>query len=461
MVNAQSLQVTYLWRGQILAYHLLGRRDRVTIGQARGVTFATPPLSGFPSRFPLIRPVRDGFRLRVGPGITGQLTLRNQARSVGDVLAQPAQRRFLRDPGMFREVELYPGDSGTLQLDAEGSIEIRLSFAEPPEPLPKPPLIRDRLLVRTATFTFLGTLLLLAGIRLITANMPSATTEITRERIAKIVAPAVEEAKNKAAEARRKLAAEARKRRDKEAAESRRAREKEGRLGRTDAQAKETVLPKGRQDVLRAKVAKTGLLAALGTARAPGSGLGRLLDSADRADMDQAMNGLAGATLVAGRGQGGLGVAGTGMGGGGTGFGRIQGSGNLDVGPGRGRGRKGPGLGRGREREVQVGMETGNPDAEGGLTRDQINRVVRAHASAIRYCYEKELQRQPSLSGKIELAWTIRPNGNVDRARVATTTMGSRAVEGCMERQLRNWQFPRSDAETIVQSYPFFFKGGG
>ena len=30
-----------------------------------------------------------------------------------------------------------------------------------------------------------------------------------------------------------------------------------------------------------------------------------------------------------------------------------------------------------------------------------------------------------------------------------------------MERQLRNWQFPRSDAETIVQSYPFFFKGGG
>ena len=33
MAHAQSLQVTYLWRGQILAYHLLGRRDRVTIGR--------------------------------------------------------------------------------------------------------------------------------------------------------------------------------------------------------------------------------------------------------------------------------------------------------------------------------------------------------------------------------------------------------------------------------------------
>jgi hypothetical protein len=460
MVNARSLQVTYLWRGQILAYHLLSPRDRVTIGQARGVTLATPPLPGFPARFPLITPVRDGFRLRVGPGMVGQLSLRNQARSVGDVLAQPAVRRFLRDPGMFREVELYPGDGATLQLDAEGTLEIRLSFAEAPEQVPRPPILPDRSLVRAAGFTFLGTLLLLGGIRLLTANMPAAPTEISRERSAKLMTPALEAARNKAVEARRKLAAEARKRREQEAAESKRAREKEGKLGRTDAQAKETVLPRGREDVLRAKVARTGLLAALGTARAPGSGLGRLLDSNSRADMDQAMNGLAGARLVAGRGQGGLGVAGTGLGGGGTGFGRIQGSGNLDVGPGRGRGRKGPGLGRGREREVQVGMETGNPDAEGGLTRDQINRVVRAHAAAIRYCYEKELQRQPSLSGKIELAWTIRPNGSVDRARVASSTMGSRPVEGCMERQLKNWQFPRSDAETIVQSYPFFFKGG-
>ena len=106
-------------------------------------------------------------------------------------------------------------------------------------------------------------------------------------------------------------------------------------------------------------------------------------------------------------------------------------------------------------------METGTPQAEGGLTRDQINRVVRAHAAAIRYCYEKELQRQPSLSGKVELYWVIRPNGNVDRTKIAASTLGSREVEGCMERQVKNWQFPRSDTETIVQSYPFFFKGGG
>ena len=51
---------------------------------------------------------------------------------------------------------------------------------------------------------------------------------------------------------------------EKEAAESKRAAKQEGRIGREDAAAKETVIPKGREDILRAKVAKTGVLAALG-----------------------------------------------------------------------------------------------------------------------------------------------------------------------------------------------------
>jgi outer membrane biosynthesis protein TonB len=277
--------------------------------------------------------------------------------------------------------------------------------------------------------------------------------------VRKVVTPAFTPPKPEA-KPRDELPEKARRKQEKEAAMSKRARDAEGRLGRADADNRDTVLPKGREDVLRAKVAKTGILAALGSARAPGSGLGRLFDTKSSAEMEQAMNGLAGAQLVAGRGAGGLGNAGTGLGGGGVGLGRIQGSGELDVGAGRGRGRKGPGLGRGKEREVSAGMETGSPTAEGGLTREQVTRVVRAHAAAVKYCYEKELQRQPSLSGKIEVYWVIRPNGSVDRAKIASSTVGSREVEGCIERQVRNWQFPRSDADTIVQSFPFFFKGG-
>jgi hypothetical protein len=44
---------------------------------------------------------------------------------------------------------------------------------------------------------------------------------------------------------------------------------------------------------------------------------------------------------------------------------------------------------------------------------------------------------------------------------VAKTAMNNDAVEGCLVRTLKGWQFPKADADTIVQSFPFFFKGTG
>jgi outer membrane biosynthesis protein TonB len=462
-MNHQSLQITYRWKGQVIAYRLIGRREVVSIGDHKRVTFATPRLPGFPARFILLKPIKQGYLLRLGPGIAGALNMRGQKRTVGDVLVQPAVRRFLRDPGMFRQAELYPGDSATLDLDvaAPESLQLLISFADAPERIARPRFLPDRLLMRTAGATAAALLLLVFVARLISDRLVD-TSQVVADAIVRKVTPAVTIPQLPAADKRRieELAERARKQQEKAAAMSKRARENEGRLGREDAPARPTVMPKGREDILRAKVAKTGILAALGAARAPGSGLGRLLDTNDHADMEQAMNGLAGAHLVAGKGSGGLGATGTGLGGGGVGLGHIQGSGDLDLGNGRGRGRKGPGLSRGKEREVSAGLETGTPNAEGGLTREQVTRVVRAHAAAIKYCYEKELQRQPTLSGKIEVYWVIRPNGSVDRAKIASSTVSSHEVEGCIERQVRNWQFPKSDADTIVQTFPFFFKGG-
>jgi outer membrane biosynthesis protein TonB len=463
MAARATVQVTFRWKGRVLAYRLLGRREVVSIGATKGVTFVTPRLEGFPARFTLLQPVKDGVRLNVGPGMQGKVVLRGQTRTLGEVLAQPAERRLLRDPGMFRHVELYPGDSAGIDLDDKGELHLQISFSEAAPRVAPPPVLPDPLLVRSVAGTAAALTIIVTFLRLFAEFYAGNDQVLTQDKLTRVkpllASAPVKEAQEKEKRRKEQVAAEARKKQEKEAAESKRAREKEGRIGREDAPNRETVIPKGREDVLRAKVAKTGILAALGNSRPSGSGLARLFDTNDRADIEQAVNGMAGAQLVAGKGNGGLGVAGSGLGGGGTGFGHIQGSGNLDVGAGRGRGRKGPALGRGREKEVKVGLETGNAQAEGGLTRDQVERVVRAHRAAIQYCYEKELQRQPSLSGKVELYWLIKANGTVDRIKVAVSTLESRAVEGCMERQVRNWQFPRSDSETIVQSFPFFFKG--
>ena len=106
-------------------------------------------------------------------------------------------------------------------------------------------------------------------------------------------------------------------------------------------------------------------------------------------------------------------------------------------------------------------METGTADTEGGLTREQVNRVVRAHAAAIRYCYEKELQRQPSLSGKVELYWVIRPNGTVDRIKVAGSDAGQPGGRGLHGAAGAELAVPALGQRDHRAELPFFFKGGG
>jgi hypothetical protein len=379
---------------------------------------------------------------------------------IGGLFAVPAPKRLLRKPALHRDVELGAGDSAVIVVDAVNQLRITLAFVEPPEKLHRPRLI-EPLLFKAAFWSVNTILATLIVVLFVGGRVPPFTPQldITPERLAKLAPPPPDPAIRAAQEA--KLAAEEaqRKKMEREAAEARRAKLAEGKLGHPEANRKETVMPKGREDVLREKVSKVGILSVLGRAKAPGSSLSNLL-FAETSDIEQAVTGLQGAKLAMGKGTG-LASAGTGLGGGGTTFGKIGATGNLDLGTGRNRGRRGPNLGSGREKQVSAGLDTGSPDAEGGLSKDQVMRVVRSHAAAIKYCFDKELQRAPHLNGRIDLAWVIHSNGTVDRAKVARSAMNNDAVEGCMLRTLKGWQFPKADADTIVQSFPFFFKGAG
>lgn len=455
MNGHMRLQVVCGWQRRLLGYHLLGPRDHFTIGPSKRADFACAGFGGAPQRLVLCRPSRGGFTLRLAPGMAGFIEKNGFGRTdVAQVLAEPAASRWSRGP--LRELELSPGDNAIIEVPAS-RLRFQITFVEPPEELSRPsPVDRNPFFVRTlaATATVLGALV--AALIVFGPQQP-ANVGISEERFARIVEP--ELLNPHVQRAREEAKQQGQKRRDKQAAQSKRAKDKEGRLGRQEARG-ETTLPKGEKDVLREKVANTGVLSVLGRAKAGGTGLGKLLDEEDTGELEQAVTGLAGAQVAVGKGVGGLGAAGTGLGGGGTGFGNVQGSGELAVGAGRGRGRRGSGLGAGKEKDVAVGLSTGNPDADGGLSKEQVNRVVMSHKAALKYCYEKELQRKPNLEGKVELYWVIGSDGDVERVKVTTSTMADAEVESCMQRQVKNWRFPKATAPTIVSRYPFFFKGG-
>lgn len=198
-----------------------------------------------------------------------------------------------------------------------------------------------------------------------------------------------------------------------------------------------------------------------------------------------ALSGINSANIVLGGGSG-TGLKGSGAGGGGTGAGVPFGSGKLDTGwgfgngggygaggggpggagsGGYGRGGAGGGSGNGNgsgggSGEHGVGITGGAPTAHGGLSPEQVRRVVVAHTGALRACYETEASRNPNLHGGVTVAWKIQPDGSVLNASLASTTMNNPRVEGCVLRQVKTWHFPTSDSATDVASYPFKFGVG-
>ena len=97
---------------------------------------------------------------------------------------------------------------------------------------------------------------------------------------------------------------------------------------------------------------------------------------------------------------------------GGGGGGNSLGIGSVGSGTGRGTGGLGNvdlgGRGKGKYK-----VSVGRIDCEGCLQESVVRRVLQRAQSQARYCYEKELQRNPNLSGKVTTQITIGSTGSV------------------------------------------------
>ncbi|MBL4686077.1 MAG: TonB family protein [Nannocystaceae bacterium] len=93
----------------------------------------------------------------------------------------------------------------------------------------------------------------------------------------------------------------------------------------------------------------------------------------------------------------------------------------------------------------------------GVLDKHVIRRIVRAHIAEVRYCYNEGLSTQPELQGRVSVQFTIASSGTVEDASIASTTFDNAEVVECIAGAVKRWQFPRSEGESTVVTYPFVF----
>ncbi len=243
-----------------------------------------------------------------------------------------------------------------------------------------------------------------------------------------------------------------------DAGEGEKAKKEEGKVGKKDAKMKEA---KGNKVEMQKKqldkevAENAGVLGAL---RDGGELDGAFGSSSLSADMAGGIGGLIGAkgTQI---GSGGLGSRGSGLGGGGS----ADGLGGLGT-KGRGSGKSGYGTGGGnfgKKGSGGLGKIGGDPIILGALDKSLIDAVIKRHMNQIRYCYQRELTKNPNLGGKITVKFVIAKDGSVSKASIKSSSMGNKSVESCITGRFMRFTFPEPKGGGIViVSYPFIFAPG-
>lgn len=242
-----------------------------------------------------------------------------------------------------------------------------------------------------------------------------------------------------------------------DAGEGAKAKKEEGKVGKTDAkmkQAKGNKVEMKKRELDKEVADNAGVLGAM----RDGAASDVFGQAALSSDLTGGIGGLIGAKGTQ-MGSGGLGGRGSGLGGGGT----AEGLGGLGT-KGRGSGSSGYGSGGGsfgEKGEGGIGKIGGDPIILGALDKSLIDAVIKRNMNQIRYCYQRELTKNPALGGKITVKFVIAKDGSVSKAETKQSTMGNDSVESCINQRFMKFQFPEPKGGGIViVSYPFIFAPG-
>ena len=455
------LRVAHVWLDEVMDDHVLVEPGAVTIGNQKTSTLVLPPL-GLPDDFAIIEAETSdagtSYVLTLKQTMSGRMQIDGKEMDVAEFMDKGSGVGDRGIDGSFRKTTISSGDWGVIELDGEGTHNLFFQFVKD-SVLPTSQKMRHSELVAPAlAFSMIMHLVLLTityqlydGEGAFTfPGRQSIMTKYLVERPPEPVKGESEKSADKDGEKKKvKSATKGKKGKSGGKGDKERARDPqpsdipdEVKVGLVSDESRQTIKKitenRALDDKLQAGLARLQGNKRLGKLGAgPGSGTG------------------------VGSGKGGTGTTrGSkkgGSGGGGSARGDFTSQGKVDV--GESRSPKGSGGGGRAPKEVKVGTGTVSGDL-GGLSKEEIDRVVKSRKGLIRACYQRELNRSRGLGGKLVVNFRIAGNGKVKSARVVKgkSSLKNKKVSSCIMRQIKKLKFPAKGGGVV--NYPFIFSQG-
>jgi outer membrane biosynthesis protein TonB len=447
------LRIGIIQGGRIVEERLVRKRENITIGQSAKNMFVVPS-EALPRNWLLFQVSGDKYVAHFSEGMDARIAVGNEIIS----LSQLKQTGKIQKKGQSFELPLDDRSRGKITL---ADMTILFQFVTPPIPQPRPQLpasVRgsvtsdlDWFFTIIASISFLVHLSLVIYLRSVDWPRKPDIEEVPDRFVQMVKKPEEKKPEPKKEEAKKEEKKEDKKEEKKKVEVV----EKKETKKDTPEEAAKRAEEKARQDAerrarLAEQVKSTGLLKLLGAKSDEGGSIADVLGKGDvDRDQEKAFQGVGGIGVASGNDQ--L----RGIKSGGSGSGRVANVGGL-----RGGGSiAGGGTGEAAtEKKVSGSVKSEAPAVDGELDPAMVAKEVRTRLGAIKACYERALKRNPTLSGKVVIHWTITQAGTVSGVDVEQDTLGDAEVASCMKSLVARWRFPAPAGGSVDVSFPFVFQ---
>lgn len=458
------LRCALVWQRTVVKEEVFGPGGKVTLGNSSQATF-TVESSLLGDRHCIFRHKRSGTELFLKPGMLGRVRIGGQTHEVEELL-HPGS--IAHKKGDALHYVLNEHDGGVLVF---GRVGLVFDFARDLGAVKSNSVSTLIGLERPMTRMFTGTLVVAMLIAMVSRLFGSTPTgfvvEQIPERIVSYMVDDPERVREFKQEIRRWNKEQEEKQKPPEEVQPKPAQrdtpENKPAPDRPDERASDP-----EQARLRHKVANVGVVGAIQIARQKDGalkhvlsegGLGLSLDSA----LQKLDKGAASVRVIGSEGQGpGFAPMLIPRAGASEALGEGLKAGQIGTGQTARRVAETSRLADRREARVTVNMTADDASVTGGtLSKKQIADVVMRNKDAIRYCYESQLMRFPTLRGKVLTDFIIELDGSVKTAKIAEQTLTQpeavNAVIGCIVRFIQRWKFPKPEGGKVRVLYPFTF----
>ncbi len=459
------LRCSHVWQGEVMDDALLGDEETVTLGEGGGCTFTVPRL-GLPPNFTILRPGARGYVLTLGRGMGGRIKIGGEEQDVREFLSRGGGGAEGAE-GNYRATNVAPGDWGVIHLDDSGDHVFFFQFL-PEDPKLPPPVWVLGLLVPALAFSIMLHAIFVTTTYLLADEGNPFMFPGSRELMTAYLVkrPEPEEPPKKEKKADKAAGREDIKKKVKKPAATKGKKGKAGGQGEKRSAAPDPA--KGEPDKPVPKVAfledkNRKTLDQVAKMGGMDKDFGKTLARLKR---DQRISGDSGRGHGTGTGVGDYkdgtgttrGAKKGGSGGGGHAHEDVVTQKDMDTGGER----AGHGNGGRKPHEVKLQRGTASGDFS-GLSKEEVDKVVKSRAGSIRACYQNAVNRQPGLSGTLTVRFTIKDRGGkgvVTRAQVVRgkSSLHNSSVENCVLRKIQSLTFPAKGGAFVT--YPFIFTQG-